>query len=109
MTAELNTQAFSDRCWALLERYWVLPLPPASAQPGTEGFCVVCGDWVPRTDPEESGCPRRYLVPHAEILPFVVQILKTLGTTDEWLRTSDLRAAAKRGYEQWKAASDGLS
>lgn len=97
--------AFSERCWYILQRYWVIPMPE-SYRPGAytrelDGFCVVCGDWVPKTDPEGSACPNRYLTPHSEILPYVVEAMKAISK-GEWLTVGDLKKAAKEGRARWR-------
>lgn len=93
---------FSRQVWHILERYWIIPPPERFERYDLEGLCIVCGIWVSRTDPEGSGCPRRYLIPHAEILPFVVSELRLIHGHEGWLSTSDIRLAGIRGLTKWR-------
>lgn len=92
---------FSQRCWQILENYWILPLPEGYTHPTHAGFCVVCGTWTTKLDQEAMIlCPQRWLLPHREILPFVVAELKKLkGDREDWLSLAQIKEASKRGRD----------
>lgn len=99
---------------SLLDNYWVLPMPPEYRPPASgpqlDGFCVVCGEHVPKTDPESSPCPQRYLIPHGEVLPFVRTELEKIPHHDDGkVSVRELRAAARRGRVAWaKSKGDDM-